>query len=67
VLLLSSLPSQVAPFIESVLAQMPGLAGGLSVLVWIGWGIGAVLLVVLGLVGSAIIAFARSGRMPWKR
>jgi hypothetical protein len=67
VLLLSSLPSQVAPFIESVLAQMPGLAGGLSMLVWIGWGIGAALLIVLGLVGSGIIAFARSGKMPWKR
>jgi hypothetical protein len=36
-------------------------------LVWIGWGIGAALLIVLGLVGSGIIAFARSGQMPWKR
>ena len=67
VLLLSSLPAQVAPFIDTVLAQMPGLAGGLSALVWIGWGIGAALLLVLGLVGSAIIAFARSGKLPWKR
>jgi hypothetical protein len=67
VLLLSSLPSQVAPFIESVLAQMPGLAGGLSALVWIAWGIGAALLIVLGLIGSGVIAFARSGKLPWKR
>jgi hypothetical protein len=64
VLLLSSLQSQIVPFIESLLAQMPGLAGGVSALVWVVWGVGSVLLVVLGLLGSGVIAFlSRKGKL----
>lgn len=66
-LLLSSLQSELVPVIDALIAQMPSLTGGLSTLVWVFWGIGSVLLVVLGIAGSAVIAFARSGKLPWKR
>jgi hypothetical protein len=62
-LLLTSLQSSLLPFIESALAQMPGLAGGIATLVWVAWGIGGVLLVLLGVAGSGVIAFlSRKGK-----
>lgn len=66
-LLLSSLPSQFTPFVETALQQMPALAGGLSTLVWVAWGLGTALLIITGLAASAAIVMARSGKLSWKR
>ena len=55
----TSMLSAAAPAIESLLQWAPALAGGLSMAVWVVWAIGAVLLVVLGLVLSGTIAFLR--------
>jgi hypothetical protein len=51
--------STLGPAIEAALDQAPALAGGLSVAVWMVWGIGSVLLVVLGLVCSGLIGTLR--------
>ncbi len=47
------------PAVQAVLDQAPALAGGLSVAVWVVWGIGSILLVVLGLVVTGLIAMLR--------
>jgi hypothetical protein len=47
------------PAVEAVLATVPALAGGLSVVIWVLWGLGVALLIVLGLVGSGLIALLR--------
>ena len=55
-LALASMPSAVAPAIEAVLGWAPALADGLSVAVWVVWGIGSVLLILLGFVVTGLIA-----------
>ena len=65
-LALSSLASGFAPTVEALLAQAPGLAGVLSTLVWAGWSIGSMLLVILGVVGSGIIVSMRKAKLAWK-
>ncbi len=44
----SQLMAGVAPFIDSLLQAAPTLAGGLTVTAWVIWGLGSVLLVLLG-------------------
>jgi len=56
---LVSMVSALTPAIEAVLAWTPSLAGGLSVAVWVVWGIGSALLIVLGVVLSGVIAVLR--------
>jgi hypothetical protein len=56
---LSSMVSAITPAIEAVLGWAPALAGGLSVVVWVVWAIGSVLLVVLGFVVTGLIAALR--------
>jgi len=58
-LAVSSMLSALTPAIEAVLGWAPALAGGLSVAVWVVWGIGSVFLVVLGLVLSGLITVLR--------
>jgi len=48
------------PFINSLLQAAPALAGGLTVATWVIWGIGSVLLVVLGAGLHLLIALRRS-------
>jgi len=60
VLALNSMVSAITPTIEALLGWAPALAGGLSVAVWVVWGIGSVFLIVLGLVVSGLIAVLRS-------
>ena len=55
----TSLLSAFTPAIESALNQAPALAGGLSVAIWVVWGVGTVLIVILGLVASGLIAVLR--------
>jgi hypothetical protein len=62
-LALTSTLSAVVPTIEAVVGQLPALAGGLSTAVWVVWGAGAIGLLVLGFVGSALIRlFQRHAR-----
>jgi hypothetical protein len=56
---LASMVSAFTPAIEAVLAWAPSLAGGLSVAVWVVWGIGSALIIVLGVVLSGVIAVLR--------
>jgi hypothetical protein len=56
---LASMLSAITPAVESLLNQAPALAGGLSLAVWVVWGIGSILLVVLGLVLSGLITQLR--------
>jgi hypothetical protein len=58
-LALNSLVSTFAPAMEAVLEWAPALAGGLSVVVWVIWAIGSVLLIFLGLVVTGLIAALR--------
>jgi hypothetical protein len=44
----------ITPAIEAVFSQAPNLAGGLSAPVWVVWGIGSALLIVLGSVLSGL-------------
>ena len=48
-----------APFIDSLLQAAPVLAGGLTVATWVIWGIGSVLLVLLGAGLHLLIALLR--------
>lgn len=59
VLTLKSMISALKPAIEAVLGWVPALAGGLSIAVWTVWGIGAVLLIVMGSVATGLIAMLR--------
>jgi hypothetical protein len=45
---MTSLLSGFAPVVESLLHTAPALAGGLTVLTWVIWGLGSVLLILLG-------------------
>lgn len=58
-LTLNSMISALTPAIEAVLGWAPALAGGLSIAVWTVWGIGAVILVVLGFLATGLIAVLR--------
>ncbi len=49
----------LAPFIDSMLQTAPALAGGLTVATWVIWGIGSVLLVLLGAGLHLVIALQR--------
>jgi hypothetical protein len=53
---LASMVSALMPAIDAVLGWAPALAGGLSVAVWVVWGIGSGLLILLGVVLSGLIA-----------
>jgi len=55
----TSMLSAFIPAIEAVLGQAPALAGGLSVAVWVVWGIGSALIVILGLACSGLITALR--------
>ena len=49
----------LAPFIDSLLQAAPALAGGLTVATWVIWGIGSVLLVLMGAGLHLLIALLR--------
>jgi hypothetical protein len=63
-LALASMLSAFAPGIEAVLGWAPALEGGLSVAVWVVWGIGSVLLIVLGFLATGMIAILRRRVSP---
>jgi hypothetical protein len=49
----------LAPFIDSMLQAAPALAGGLTVATWVIWGIGSVVLILLGAGLHLLIALPR--------
>ncbi len=51
--------SALSPAIEATLNLAPALASGLSVAVWVVWGVGSALIIILGLVGSRLITVLR--------
>jgi len=48
--------SSLTAALETMLGWAPAMAGGLSIAVWMGWAIGAVLLIVLGFLVTGLIA-----------
>ena len=58
----TSMLSALSPAIEAALNQAPALAGGLSAAVWVVWGVGSALIVILGLVCSRLITVLRRRR-----
>ena len=55
----SQMMAGLAPFVDSLLQVAPALAGGLTVATWVIWGIGSVLLVLLGAGLHLLIALWR--------
>ena len=55
----SQLMAGLAPFIDGLLQAAPAVAGGLTVATWVIWGIGSVLLVLLGAGLHLLIALWR--------
>ncbi|MES2718871.1 MAG: hypothetical protein V4795_24140 [Pseudomonadota bacterium] len=49
----------LGPWVESLLAQAPALLGWLVPLLWIGWILGLLVLVVLGAAGSVLVVALR--------
>lgn len=47
--------SALSPAIEAVLNQAPAMAGVLSVAVWVVWGLGSALIVILGWLSTRLI------------
>jgi hypothetical protein len=56
---MTSLLSGFAPVVESLLQTAPALAGGLTMVTWVVWGLGSVLLVLLGAGLHLLIAICR--------
>lgn len=60
----SSVLTALSPAIETALDQAPVLAGGLSVAIWVVWGVGSALIVILGLACSGLITVLRRRASP---
>lgn len=56
---LNSLMAAIGPSIETAIQWAPAMSGGLSIAVWTLWGIGSVLLILLGLFATGLIAVMR--------
>ncbi len=56
---MTSLLSGLAPVVEGLLQAAPSMAGALSVATWVVWGLGSVLLVLLGAGLHVLIAMWR--------
>ena len=57
----SQLMAGIEPLIGSLLQAAPALAGGLTVTTWVIWGVGSLLLVLLGAGLHLLIALLRRG------
>lgn len=58
----NSMMVALAPSIEGLLAWAPATATGISVLIWVGWGIGGGFLIFLGFLATGLIAVLRGVR-----
>lgn len=66
---MTSLLAGFAPVVESLLQTVPALTGGLTMVAWVIWGLGTVLLLLMGTGLHLLIAMWRrrsggSGRQP---
>lgn len=57
--LVASLFSGLAPVVEGLFQAVPALAGGLSVATWVIWGLGSVVLILVGAGLHLLIAMGR--------
>jgi hypothetical protein len=55
----ASLLATLTSAVDAMFVYLPALAGGLSAAVWLIWGVGSTLIVVLGLLLSGLIALLR--------
>ena len=58
-LALNSMIPALMTALEALLAWAPALAGGMTIAVWTVWGIGVVILIVLGFLVTGLIALLR--------
>lgn len=56
-----ALQASLAPLVEGLLQAVPALAGGVTVAVWIVWGLGSLALLLLGLGLHLLVAMWRRG------
>ena len=54
----------LGPWVESLLAQAPALLTWLVPLLWIAWGLGLLVLVMLGVAGSVLVVALRRPAPP---
>jgi hypothetical protein len=54
----------LGPWVESLLAQAPALLTWLVPLLWIAWGLGLLVLVMLGVAGSVLVVALRQPAPP---
>lgn len=59
---LKAMLTTLGPWLEDALAMAPALAGWLVPLLWLGWGLGLLVLVLLGVAGSVLVAAVRRER-----
>ena len=52
------------PWLQSLLLQAPALVGWLSPVIWIGWGLGALLLLLAGIALNVVIRLFAGRRTP---
>ena len=66
--LIEFLPAMLAdlgPFMQAVLETAPALAGGITVLAWVIWALGSLMLVGAGVAGHlGVVAWRRGKAMP---
>jgi hypothetical protein len=56
---ITSMLSGLAPVVEGLLQAAPALAGGLTVVTWVVWGLGSALLVLVGIGLHVLVAMWR--------
>lgn len=56
--------AMLGPWVEAAASRAPGLLDWLAPLVWVGWALGLLVLVLLGLVGSVVVAVVRRAVAP---
>ena len=54
----------LGPWVESLLSHTPALLGWLVPLLWLGWGLGLLVLVMLGAAGSVLVVALRPVPRP---
>ena len=64
---LNAMIPALMPTLEGLLAWIPALSGGITIAVWTVWGIGVVILIVLGILVAGLISLLRRrGFVPAK-
>jgi hypothetical protein len=56
---LKSMAAAMMPLVDAALGLLPALGGGLSVVIWVLWGAGCALLLLLGAMLHTLIAIVR--------